>query len=924
MAVRTSGGPAARPVQSERAADETESHPTPRREEERRACRASRPRRRRGAASAARIVVNDFSLQVATANGSGSQTANNVLMRSIFRMGVPVSGKNLFPSNIQGLPTWFTIRANRDGYIARKRELDVLVLMNPETADEDVRAARPGAHRSSARRSSASRRSASDLRFYPVPFSELVVKVTAGSDQAKLRKLDRQHDLRRRRGRPDGDRARPRSRRRSAKQLRGKQKAIDLNLAAMRLGLEYAAANFSGEDPLPRRADGRDGAARSSSRGTPPRRSAASSAARRSAAGIRSPRPPRSARPSSTSATTTASTRRPGSRRSPSSRPRTRSPRSAWSSAPAGRARAPSRPPRARASRSCPSSIGLGYYTEVPAVVWDVQRVGPSTGLPTRTMQGDLLLAYYNSHGDTQPPGPLPRLARGVLRDGDGRLRPRRGAPDARLRPLGPRPRDEQLDVRSVPVPDAPAEGGKGPRRGVGRAAEGRPGAATRTSTATASRTGRSPGRRARSRPTSRAARGTTRWRSTPRSRTTTSTNVDRLARKFETARTMVPKPEIDDRFGVAGGLLAFGTSHYGDGSRRATGSTREFGRRARLPAPPRAPARAARSATGSTGTSGSTSSSRTATPSSGRSSATSSRTSPTDFVSVLQYDGLPLDATTVVDGVLADRATQEGARMSATIPPPRPEDEPARPAEGRLRGGEVDPLPRLRPRRHHEADRQRLLRDGDRAPPRREVLGDRLLLEDAGLLPEPRLGLQRRPRPDALGRDRRARRELRARRHRRLGRRRHGLDRHRAVRPPRPPEHAARLHRRGQRRLRPDEGAVLGDGRRRREAEERRRERLRPDRLLLARHRARRHLRRPLLLGRHEAAPDDPRGGPRPPGHLRHRRHLPLRHVQRPRGLDEELQVVEGARDAGPRDRLRPLLRGDARRDPRRRRRRT
>jgi 2-oxoglutarate ferredoxin oxidoreductase subunit alpha len=93
-----------------------------------------------------RATVNDFSLQVATANGSGSQTANNVLLRSIFRMGVPVSGKNLFPSNIQGLPTWFTIRANKDGYIARKRDLDVLVCMNPETADEDVRDVRPGAH----------------------------------------------------------------------------------------------------------------------------------------------------------------------------------------------------------------------------------------------------------------------------------------------------------------------------------------------------------------------------------------------------------------------------------------------------------------------------------------------------------------------------------------------------------------------------------------------------------------------------------------------------------------------------------------------------------------------------------------------------------------------------------------------------------
>src|SRR5450755_2631177 len=83
-------------------------------------------------------IVNDFSIQVATANGSGSQSANSILLRSIFQMGVPVSGKNLFPSNIAGLPTWFTIRANKDGYIARKKEIDLLIAMNPETAREDV------------------------------------------------------------------------------------------------------------------------------------------------------------------------------------------------------------------------------------------------------------------------------------------------------------------------------------------------------------------------------------------------------------------------------------------------------------------------------------------------------------------------------------------------------------------------------------------------------------------------------------------------------------------------------------------------------------------------------------------------------------------------------------------------------------------
>src|SRR6202142_295887 len=82
-------------------------------------------------------VVNDMSIQVATVNGSGSQSSNTVLLRSIFQMGVPISGKNLFPSNIAGLPTWYTIRANKNGYIARKKEIDLLIAMNAETAQGD-------------------------------------------------------------------------------------------------------------------------------------------------------------------------------------------------------------------------------------------------------------------------------------------------------------------------------------------------------------------------------------------------------------------------------------------------------------------------------------------------------------------------------------------------------------------------------------------------------------------------------------------------------------------------------------------------------------------------------------------------------------------------------------------------------------------
>jgi 2-oxoglutarate ferredoxin oxidoreductase subunit alpha len=132
-------------------------------------------------------VVNDFSIQVATVNGSGSQTANTVLMRSIFQMGVPVSGKNMFPSNIAGLPTWFTIRASKHGYIGRKKEIDLLVAMNPETAREDVMKLDSGAAvvYDEPLKLNALR---SDLHFYPAPFDKLVAPVCP---DAKLRKLVR-------------------------------------------------------------------------------------------------------------------------------------------------------------------------------------------------------------------------------------------------------------------------------------------------------------------------------------------------------------------------------------------------------------------------------------------------------------------------------------------------------------------------------------------------------------------------------------------------------------------------------------------------------------------------------------------------------------------------------------------------------------
>src|ERR1700679_4300475 len=190
-------------------------------------------------------VINDFSIQIATVNGSGSQSANNILLRSIFAMGVPVSGKNLFPSNIAGLPTWFTIRASKNGYVARKKDIDILIAMNAETSREDMLSLRPG--------SVAIYEEAADLKqfrqdvaCYPVPFDKLTAAVCP---EAKLRKLVRNMIY-------VGVAAQLLSmdmavvEKTVRKQFAKKQKAADLNWAAVEAGYNYAAQSLVKQDPF--------------------------------------------------------------------------------------------------------------------------------------------------------------------------------------------------------------------------------------------------------------------------------------------------------------------------------------------------------------------------------------------------------------------------------------------------------------------------------------------------------------------------------------------------------------------------------------------------------------------------------------------------------------------------------------------------
>ncbi len=155
------------------------------------------PRESAGGMSKQRIV-NDMSIQVATVNGSGSQSSNTVLLRSIFQMGVPVSGKNMFPSNIAGLPTWYTIRANKNGYIGRKKEIDFLVAMNPETATEDTMSLAPGAS-VLYDEPLALHKLRNDLIFYSVPYDKIVA---AGLPRGQAAQAGQEHGVRRRGGQP--------------------------------------------------------------------------------------------------------------------------------------------------------------------------------------------------------------------------------------------------------------------------------------------------------------------------------------------------------------------------------------------------------------------------------------------------------------------------------------------------------------------------------------------------------------------------------------------------------------------------------------------------------------------------------------------------------------------------------------------------
>src|ERR1700758_3569137 len=330
-------------------------------------------------------VVNNMSIQVATVNGSGSQSSNTVLLRSIFQMGVPVSGKNLFPSNIAGLPTWYTIRANKDGYIARKKEIDFLIAMNAETAHEDVLSLAAGAavlydeplNLNSLR---------NDLTFYAVPYDKLVAAVCP---EAKLLDLDM----------AEVEKA-------LRKQFAKKLKAANLNMAAAQAGFDYAAANLKKQDPFRIvRMDKNLGKIIIDGN------SAAALGCMFAGVTVVTWYP---ITPSSSLVETLIDYMKEH-RIGPDGKATFAIVQAEDELAAigmvlgAGWAGARSMTATAGPGISLMAEFaGLAYYTEVPGVIWDIQRVGPSTGLPTRTSQGDIEFVAKLSHGDTIHPMLIP------------------------------------------------------------------------------------------------------------------------------------------------------------------------------------------------------------------------------------------------------------------------------------------------------------------------------------------------------------------------------------------------------------------------------------------------------------------------------------------------------------------------------------
>ena len=499
------------------------------------------------------MIINDFSIQVATVNGSGSQTANLVLLRSIFKMGVPVSGKNMFPSNIAGLPTWYTVRANKDGYIARKKEVDFLVAMNPETAKEDVMSLEPGRAvlYDEPLKLDTLR---DDLIFYAVPFDKIV---SAVCHDAKLRRLVKNMIY-------DGVLSKllgiemAEMENALRKQFGKKLKAAELNLGALHAGHAHASEHLPKRDPFVIERMNATG-----SKVLVEGNAAAAMGCMMAGVTVVAwyPITPSSSLPETLIGYMRKYRIDRDSGKATFAIVQAEDEIAAigmvigagWAGA------------RAMTSTSGPGIslmgefAGLAYYAEVPAVVFDIQRVGPSTGLPTRTAQGDVSKVALLSHGDTRHVMLLPSSPQEcyemamqafdlaerfqtivfVLSDLDLGMNTWMSEPftypaqqldrgklldEALLKRLGSEwGRYKDVDGDGIPYRTIPGDG--------------MPPYFTRGS--------------------GHNERGQYSERPDDYQR-----NLDRIARKFQTAKQYVPEPIVDHRDGEIG-IIGYGTSHY-------------------------------------------------------------------------------------------------------------------------------------------------------------------------------------------------------------------------------------------------------------------------------------------------------------------------------------------------------------------------
>ncbi|MBK7316089.1 MAG: 2-oxoacid:acceptor oxidoreductase subunit alpha [Anaerolineales bacterium] len=340
-------------------------------------------------------IINDFSITVGTVNGSGSSTANNTILRSIFKMGIPVSGKNLFPSNIQGLPTWYTIRANKDGFIAHHEQRDIVIAMNPNSFVRDLASVAPGGafFYADEIKQPITR---TDIAIYPMPvkaivkndpnvptdFRDLVGNMVYVGILAQMINLDMDKILAA-----------------LTFHFKGKQKPIDMNYGAVKAGAEWAKGNLEKKDPYYVEAmnktegmimaDGNTAAALGSIFG-----------------GVQFaawyPITPATSLAESLNDYLPQLRKREDGKHTYAVVQAEDELAALGMTVGAGWAGL-----RSMTSTSGPGLslmtefAGLAYYAETPVVIWDVQRIGPSTGLPTRTSQGDLTFTHFIGHGDS-------------------------------------------------------------------------------------------------------------------------------------------------------------------------------------------------------------------------------------------------------------------------------------------------------------------------------------------------------------------------------------------------------------------------------------------------------------------------------------------------------------------------------------------